>query len=199
MRLKLLDGTFRMVFFAVAICVLVSASAATTELQVVKYAIDGTILDQKTIDFQWMESNLPVYGDGITHYYHQGPNFTQAWNINEDDPAILTKDMGAVKGSSLEDICNLVGGMSPDDYNLTLLASDGFRRRFAYSTIYSPPSRAGPIVIAWYKNGNYVNQSYTDGMRNIMFADTSVNPWGYHVFGLYDMNQTYPAQFQVLL
>ena len=177
-------------------CVLPVSAAATTTLHIVKYANDGTtVLNETTVDFAWMEAHLPVYGDGITHYYHEGPNFTQSWVVNEDDPAILTKDMGAVKGSNLEDICDLAGGMSADDKNVTLLAPDNFKQRFAYSTIYAPPARAGPIVITWYKDGGYVNGTYTAGMRNVMFADTSVNPWGYHVFGLSDMQAAYPPDF----
>ena len=191
-------NVFLMVLIFMISCVLIGTpvAAITTTLHLVKYANDGTtVLNETTVDFAWMEAHLPVYGDGITHYYHEGPNFTQSWVVNEDDPAILTKDMGAVKGSNLQDICDLVGGMSADDMNVTLLASDGFHQRFAYSSIYSPPARAGPIVIAWFQNGNYVNGTYTDGMRNVMFADTSVNPWGYHVFGLNDMHEAYPSEF----
>ena len=50
------------------------ALAATTQLHIVKYANDGTtILSEKTLTWQEMESSLPVKGDGATHYYHQGP------------------------------------------------------------------------------------------------------------------------------
>ena len=190
----------QIVLFCLAIIMLVTPAmaASTTQLHVVKYANDNTtILNETTIDLQWMMTNLPIYGDGITHYFHQGPNFTDSWNINENDPAILTKDYGAVKGTNLQDICDLVGGMSAGDRYVTLLASDGFNQRFAYTTIYNPPARAGPIILTWYRaDQGYVNESYTTGIRNVMFADTSVNPWGYHVFGLYDMNQTYPKDFQ---
>ncbi|HSA38560.1 MAG TPA: VCBS repeat-containing protein [Methanoregula sp.] len=193
---------FHMVLIFTITCVLAvtPVAAATTDLHVVKYANDGTtVLSETTVNSTWMEENLPIYGDGITHYFHQGPNFTYAWDENEADPAILTKDMGAVKGSNLKDICDLAGGMSPADNNVTIIASDGFSKRFAYTSIYTPPARAGPIVITWYKDGLYVNgtaTNYTSGMRNVMFADTSVNPWGNHIFGLYDMNQTYPLEFQ---
>ena len=50
--------------------------AATTEVRVVKYGVDGTtVLDKTTVTYQWMEANLPVQGDGVTHYYHQGVGF----------------------------------------------------------------------------------------------------------------------------
>ena len=41
----------------------------------------------------------------------------------------------------------------------------------------------------------YVNQSYSAGIRNVMFADTTTNPWGYHIFGLWDMHEAYPEDF----
>jgi hypothetical protein len=197
---KKCGNNLRNVLICLALILLVTPAmaAGTTQVQVVKFANDGTtILNETTVDFKWMMANLPIYGDGTTHYFHQGPNFTDSWNVNENDPAILTKDYGAVKGTNLQDICDLVGGMSADDKYVTLLASDGFNQRFAYSTVYNPPSRAGPIVLTWYRADlGYVNESYTTGIRNVMFADTSVNPWGNHVFGLYDMNQTYPLDFQ---
>jgi PKD repeat protein len=175
--------------------------AATTSVQIIKYADDGTtILNQTAVDFQWMESHLPVYGDGVTHYYHQGPVFNDSipdkWNPEENDPAILTKDYGAVKGTDLKDLCDLVGGMEPGDDNVTLKASDGFSKAFAYSSVYNPPARAGPIVLTWYRaDQGYVNGSYSTGIRNVMFADTSTNPWGDHVFGLWDMHESYPEAF----
>jgi len=60
---------------------------------------------QTTVTYQWMEANLPVLGDGTTHYYHQGPVFIDdpdehgqalRWNPAEDTN-VDTKDMGAVK------------------------------------------------------------------------------------------------------
>jgi PKD repeat protein len=177
-------------------------AAATTSVHIVKYANDNTtILNETTVDFAWMEANLPVHGDGVTHYYMQGPVFnssiTDKWNPEENDPAILTKDFGAVKGTDLKDLCDLVGGMQADDYNVTLMASsDGFSKTFAYSSIYNPPVRAGPIILTWYRaDQGYVNGSYSAGMRNVMFADTSTNPWGDHVFGLWDMHEAYPEPF----
>ncbi|HNB02845.1 MAG TPA: argininosuccinate synthase, partial [Methanoregulaceae archaeon] len=47
---------------------------ATTQVHVVKYASDKTtILAEQTLTYQEMEATLPVMGDGITHYYLQGP------------------------------------------------------------------------------------------------------------------------------
>jgi hypothetical protein len=47
----------------------VFAATPTTEIHVVKLAADGyTALSETTVTYQWMEQNLPVRGDGITHY-----------------------------------------------------------------------------------------------------------------------------------
>ena len=97
-----------------------TASAATTSVTIIKYAADGTtVLSQTTVTYQWMEANLPVLGDGTTHYYHQGPVFIDdpdeateqalRWNPAEDTN-VDTKDMGAVKGTNIKDLCDLVGG-----------------------------------------------------------------------------------------
>jgi len=64
------------VILFIAVCMIAPTMAATTQVQIVKYANDGTtILNQTTVNFTWMMNNLPVLGDGVTHYYHQGPVF----------------------------------------------------------------------------------------------------------------------------
>ncbi|MCE5298636.1 MAG: argininosuccinate synthase, partial [Methanoregulaceae archaeon] len=178
-----------------AVCMVAPAMAATTSVQIVKYASDGTtILNQTTVNYTWMEANLPVLGDGTTHYYHQGPVFIDdanetleqelRWNP-EEDTNVDTKDMGAVKGTNIKDLCDLVGGMSPGE-EVKILSSDGFFKWFAYENVYGYSSREGPIGLTWYMNGNYPDSGYSDGMRLVWFADTSINPWGYHAFGNYD-------------
>jgi hypothetical protein len=181
------------------------ALAATTQLHIVKYANDGTtVLAEKTLTYQEMENSLPVLGDGSTHYYNQGPVFIDntdpvsqenlRWNPKEDTNAYPEKDMGAVKGTDLKDLCNLVGGMSSGD-TVTIKASDGFSREFAYKNVYAPPPRQGPMVITWYKDGQYPDSGYTDGMKLVFFADTSVNPWGAHVFGNFDWHESADQQY----
>ena len=72
--------------FISLICLLIQpCSAATTEIHIVKYANDGTtILNETTKTYQWLQANMPVLGDGTTHYYHQGPVFV-------DDPDEVTE------------------------------------------------------------------------------------------------------------
>ncbi len=74
-------------------------------------------------------------------------------------------------------------------------ASDGFTREFAYKNVYTPPSRQGPMVISWNKDGKYPDSGYDEGMKLVFFADTSVNPWGEHVFGNFDWHESAEPEF----
>lgn len=189
-----------------------SAKAATTELTITKYAVDGkTIIAQKTVTYQELRdgvledgTEIPIMGDGETVYYHQGPVFIDypdpeeqerlRWN-EEEDRNWDTKDMGAVKGTNLKDLCELVGGMEEGD-EVELLASDGFKKKFAYKNVYEYSDREGPMVVCWYKDGKYPDSGYNDGMRLVWFAEATYKegptdviglPSGdYHVFGNYD-------------
>ena len=183
------------------------ATAASTQIHVVKYANDrSTILAEQTLTYQQMRDTLPVMGDGVTHYFHQGPVFVDdadpvreealRWNPGEDTN-VQEKDMGAVKGTDVRDLCDLVGGMSDGD-TLVLKASDGMTREFAYKNVYNPSSRQGAMVITWYCAGStfsactgpYPDSGYSDGMRIVFFADTSVKPGGIHAFGNYDWHES---------
>ncbi|MBT8508668.1 hypothetical protein AZH53_09650 [Methanomicrobiaceae archaeon CYW5] len=179
-----------------------SAANATTELTITKLASDGsTVLAQQTVDIPWMEANLPVYGDGITHYYHQGPVFKDdsddaieqalRWNP-EEDANVLDKDMGAVKGTNLKDLCDLVGGMN-DGEEVLVVAEDGLSKAFEWENVYNYTSREGPMVVTWYCDGlatypdPYPSETgYWEGMRLVWFADNATNPFGVHAFGNYD-------------
>ena len=188
----------------------VPALAVSTEIHIVKYANDGkTVLAEKTLTYQQMQDTLPVMGDGSTHYYHQGPVFVDdpddsveqllRWNPDEDTN-VEEKDMGAVKGTTLKDLCDVVGGMSTGD-RLVIKASDGMTKEFAYKNVYSPSARQGPMVITWYCSGisscsgPYPDSGYSDGMRLVFFADTSINPWGTHVFGNFDWHESADAEY----
>ena len=161
MKVLLHNKTF-LLSFIICIIILtfaVPALAATTEIHIVKYANDRTtVLAEKTLTYQQMRDTLPVLGDGSTHYYHQGPVFvdqpgTIRWNPDEDTN-VQEKDMGAVKGTNLKDLCDLVGGMSAGD-TLIIKASDGMTKEFAYKNVYGYSSREGPIGITWYMDGKY--------------------------------------------
>lgn len=179
-------------------------AAPTTSVRVAKIATDGmSVLNATTIEIPWMESHLPVHGDGKTHYYHQGPVFVDdkegQWDINE---TTNFKDRGALKGTAIRDLCELVGGMMPGD-TVVISAADGYRVDFPYESIYKPPVRQGPLVLCWYngeetavgeRQGVGYPPAYYTGMRLVFFADTSTNPKGEHVFGNNDMRQVMPKE-----
>ena len=193
-------------------------ATGTTEVQIVKYANDATtVLNETTVNYEWMMNNLPVYGDGVTHYYHQGPIFQEEWEEihpnetwdrerdkwnPEEDVNVLTKDLGAVKGTNVKDLCELVGGMAEGD-TVEIKAVDGFFKRFPYENVYMPEPRQGPLVVTWYtkdatESGHeegYVADGYYNGMRLVFFADTSTNLWGKHVFGIADMHECIPEEY----
>ncbi len=183
---------------AVFICLALAVPAAaspTTGVHIVKLAADGvTVLNETTVDYRWMEAHLPVQGDGQTHYYHQGPVFTgDPWNPGEDTN-VLEKDMGAVKGTDLADLCDLVGGMAGED-TVRIRAADGMSKIFPYRNVYEPEPRQGPMVITWYRaDEGYVPDYYT-GMRLVFFADTSTNPDGIHAFGIWDMHECFDPEY----
>ena len=119
------------------------------------------------------------------------------WNAAEDKN-VQEKDMGAVKGTNLRDLCDLAGGMSPGDL-VKLKAEDGFTKTFAYENVYTPSARQGPMVIAWYHDAEGYVPQYRTGMRLIFFADNSTNPWGIHVLGNNDWQRICCTRILVLL
>ena len=168
------------------------AQAATTEVRVVKYASDeATVLNETTVTYGWMEANLPVQGDGMAHYFHQGPMFGEKfendpWDVNETTN-IESRDFGAVKGTDIKDLCELVGGMSPGE-KIMIRASDGFRKYFGYANVYDPEPRQGPMVLTWWRADDGYIPDYPTGMRLVFFADD-------HVFGHWDMHECIAPEY----
>ncbi|GFN23741.1 hypothetical protein [Thermanaeromonas sp. C210] len=170
-----------------------AASAATTSVRIVKYAADGkTVVAEEEVDYRWMEENLQVYGDGITHYYHQGPTFDEG-NLWDPAEEVNLKDQGAVKGTNIKDLCDLVGGMVPGE-TVRIRATDGFSKDFPYENVYNPRPEQGPLVLTWYCDGKYIPE-YEDGMKLVFLAQTPNNQ-GQYVFGSADMQQCLPEQYR---
>jgi hypothetical protein len=180
------------------------SAAGTTSVIIRRLASDDqTILNQTTLTYQQMRDTFEPLGDGTTHYYHQGivsKNDTDPdrqallrWNP-EEDQNIQDKDMGAVKGTNLIDLCERVGGMKPGD-TLEVKARDNWSKTFAYKNVYNYSPREGPIGLTWYKDGMYPDSGYSDGMRLVWFADTSINPWGIHAFGNWDWHETAASEY----
>ncbi|MDD5093574.1 MAG: argininosuccinate synthase [Dehalococcoidia bacterium] len=178
------------------------AAGATTEVHIVKYAHDGvTVIAEKTVTYEWMKANLHVYGDGNIHYYHQGPIFEgDLWDPDEINNL---KDKGAVQGSSVKDLCDTVGGMSPGD-EVMMVAVDAWHTEFAYSNIYEPLDRQGIIALCWfngedaligerYGEGYPAKNGYSTALQIVFMAGTP-NPEGKYVFGNTDMKMALPEE-----
>ena len=196
---------FICLFIGLWILALPASADPTLEVKVTAYDTDGSkVLGEKIVSIEWMEKNLAVQGDGKTHYYHQGPVFsqnkTEQWDREETKNF---KDRGAVKGTDVRDLCNLVGGMSPGD-EVMIKAIDGYHIEFSYPNIYTPLARQGPIVLCWFngedsseggeRDGTGYPPDYYSGMRLVFFADNSTNPDGKHVFGNWDMHEVMPEK-----
>jgi hypothetical protein len=180
----------------------VMAVGATTEIRVVKYAADGaTVMQEETVTYEWLMDNLPVHGDGQTHYYHQGPIFEgDVWEPTE---TLNLKDKGAVMGTAVRDICELVGGMSPGD-EIMFVAVDGWHTEFAYENIYEPLDRQGILALCWYNGEDALtgerygegypgSNSYHTAIQMVFLAGTT-NVNGEYVFGNDDMRICLPDE-----
>ncbi len=175
-------------------------SDATQSITVTKYDIDGTtVISQTTLHYTQMSTTLPVQGDGVTHYYFQGPTFVPG-NLWDPDETINLKNKGAIKGTDVKDLCDLVGGAQDEDH-IEIKAIDGYGETFQYDDVYNPEPGQGKMVVAWYtKNagddhnvypgGAYV-PDFGDGMQLIFLAETT-NGDGKHVFGHDDMRDYLP-------
>jgi hypothetical protein len=178
----------------------VEAAGATSNIHVIKYAADGiTILADKTVSYEWMQKMLPVQGDGKTHYFHQGPIFEgDMWDPGK---TLNLKDKGAVKGTTLKDLCDLLGGMSPGD-EASIVSVDGWHTEFTYENVYAPLERQGKITLCWYNGedsadgetagiGYPGNNTFHSAIQLVFMAKTA-NMDGKYVFGNADMKAAFP-------
>jgi hypothetical protein len=168
----------------------VLAAAGSTSVTITKYDTDGTtVLAQTTVAWDWMAANLPPQGDGVTHYYYQGPVQTgDMWDPGETENL---EDFGPCMGTDVKDLCELpeVGG-APEGSEIQFRCSvDGFNQYFARDDVYNPEPEQGKIVLTWL-NADYgdVSDGYDKGMRNVFFTDDGV-------FGNWDMHQTLAEKY----
>ncbi len=195
-------------FFSVLIVcclILCAVPAAAASVEVIKYAEDGkTVLAQTVVDTSWMEQNMRVFGDGETVYYHEkmifegDPDTMNPWDPDEKSAKAILElgKIGAVKGTSVKDLCELVGGAAEGD-TIRLKAKDGWLKDLKYRYVYSPSGRMGELILAWYlKEGSSAKEITAAQLPMMVFlADTSVNKLGegdvgLHVFGNWDMHES---------
>ncbi len=162
------------------------------KVHIVKYAEDGTTtLNEMTVDYLWMQENLDVIGDGTTVYRYEGitNNPDDVWDADETYPGGY-KIANAVKGTQIQDLCDLVGGMGAGT-EIVLIAEDGYETILPYSSIYTNPAvqeRQGDAILAWWGDGKYV-PGYADGMR-LFFT-----PGGDNIYGQWDMHETLASNY----
>jgi hypothetical protein len=177
-------------------------AGATTSVRIIKFSDDGTAVENaRTVTYQWLEQNLKIYGDGVTHYYHQGPIFEgDVWDPEEINNL---KDKGAVKGTAIKDLCDLVGGMSPED-EVSVRAVDGWHTEFGYANVYEPLDIQGTISLCWFKGdegqpgedygfGYPAKDKFNSAMQIVIMAGTT-NRDGQYVFGNNDMRIAMPEE-----
>jgi DMSO/TMAO reductase YedYZ molybdopterin-dependent catalytic subunit len=176
-------------------------STTTTSITITKYAADGTtIVGQETLTHTKMEATLPVQGDGKTHYYFQGPTFDPG-NLWDPEETVNLKNKGAIKGTDVKDLVELVGGAETGD-QIEIKAIDGYGDIFQHDDVYNPEAGQGKMVIAWYTKGAgdpadplYPDGAYVpdfeDGMQLIFLVETT-NAADQHVFGHDDMRSYLP-------
>jgi len=159
-----------------------NAAGQAAPLRIIKYAEDGrTILNETTVSPDWMEKNLPVYGDGSTKYYFQGPTFDtdDLWNPAEDKN--LAKVSDVVKGSAISDLSELVGGMEPGQ-RVLLTATDNYAVELDYVNIYNPEKRQGEAILSWWSGLQGGMPAYRAGYSLFFLTDDAV-------FGTTDMKE----------
>ena len=124
------------------------ATSSTTSITITKYAADAqTVIAQITVNASDLETGqakgsdgqihaCPIQGDGTTHYYTQGPTFDPN-NLWDPSETVNLKDKGALQGTALSDLCNLVGGANPGDF-VQVSAADGYGNdKFPYDNVYN--------------------------------------------------------------
>jgi hypothetical protein len=177
------------------------AAASTTSLTITKYTADGATVIARVMVYVNTMKSLPVYGDGVTHYYHQGPVFEgDVWDPGE---TFNLKDKGAVKGTSVRNLCDVVGGMPPGS-ELVIRAVDGYSLTLTYDNIYEPADIQGEVVLCWFKGrdveaaetheSGYPGKNAFASALQIVFVAGTVNGVGQHVFGNTDMKISLPEE-----
>jgi len=166
------------------------ASTEASSVHIIKYDTDGTtILNETNATYLWMKANLPVIGDGTTAYKFESVDFSgDHWDQAETYPGGFKVDR-VVKGTSVKDLCELVGGMGTGT-EIKLVASDGYETKLGYANIYTDElsseqhERQGEAFLAWWAGDEGYVPGYSNGMR--LFFTTNDSD---HIFGNWDMHE----------
>ncbi|MDG6257089.1 MAG: hypothetical protein QCH35_05760 [Methanomicrobiaceae archaeon] len=141
----------------------------------------GRILNATTVSCSWMEEHCAVHGDTEAPYRFQGPTFDTGDRWNPAETKNLAKVEEVVQGTTLRDLCDLVGGMREGD-ELRMTATDGYVVELMYDTIYAPKPAQGTAILAWWTEKQGHTPTYTGGPALFFLADD-------HTFGNQDMRE----------
>lgn len=159
---------------AILLCVAISCStlpvqaAATTEVEVIKYAASNysTVANSTTLNYADMQANFTnVYSNGSV--YMQGPTFdaNDPWGTAGQNMG----NYGEHNGTYISNLTDEVGGMNPGD-EVEIHANDGFKRWFNYTNVYEPHERLENMVLTWWDSQYGYVTNWDDGMRLFFYA-----------------------------
>lgn len=147
-----------------------AASAATEEVQVIRYADNNYSVVESSATRNLTELQL------MTNVYSNGPVYFQGPTFDPDDPwgdggqnMILYYDHN---GTYVRNLTDLIGGMNDGD-ELRVQASDGMSRYFGYDNVYTPDARQGDMILAWWDDQYGFVPDYAEGIRLFFYTPPS--------------------------
>lgn len=156
------------------------APPTVTSITVKKVTTDGTVISETSKTWEELKTTFDVIGDGELIYAVQGPvmdslaGTDESWDVNEEFPAAYTntrfKVEDVVKGTSVKELVDLVGGMKKGDL-LRFTSADGLVTELVdgYAYLYNPEPEMGTMFLAWSRNGADGPSGY-DGMFRLFFT-----------------------------
>ncbi|MEA5086797.1 MAG: hypothetical protein VB007_06200 [Methanocorpusculum sp.] len=173
--------------------------AASPKLTIQKYDPAGNIVASEEVLWStiWSDpTSYPVIGDGVTKYSFQGLVMEEdgekigqglGWDLEEKYLADNYKVSNAVKGTAVQDLTDIVGGMNATDEIKFICSLDGWTTTLNYSNIYTPTVRQGTAFLAWYADGKTVPE-YSQGPRLFFTSDDNVFS---HADMYYSLDESY--------
>ncbi len=163
-------ATGTIVLFLAGLLLVSAASAATEEVQVIRYADNNYSVIESSVTRDLAELQL------MTNVYSNGPVYFQGPTFDPDDPwgdggqnMILYYDHN---GTYVRNMTDLVGGMNDGD-EIRVQASDGMSRYFGYDNVYTPDARQGDMILAWWDDQYGFVPDYTEGIRLFFYTPPS--------------------------
>lgn len=168
------DVAVTLALLLVELMLVSAASAATEEVQVIRYADNNYSVIQSTATRNWTEMQSSMtQADSNGPVYMQGPTFDYA-----DPYGTAGQNMILYywhNGTYVKDLTDLTGGMAAGD-EIFVRANDGLTRYFNYTNVYAPDSGQGELVLAWWDSSYGAVPGYSEGIR--LFFYTPADSYG---------------------